>query len=132
MDSSPIELPTLSLYERAGGRDTFFRLASQFYAGVAADPILRPLYPDDLTESAHWLALFLIQFCGGPGDYSQNRGHPRLRMRHLPFSIGMAERDAWVKHMKAACENEISNAEARAALLEYFERTATFLINRAD
>lgn len=131
MDSLSIETQN-SLFERAGGKNAFFRLATKFYQGVAKDEILRPLYPEDLVESAHWLALFLIQFCGGPGDYSQNRGHPRLRMRHLPFSIGAAERAAWVKHMKAACQSEIANVEARAQLLDYFERTATFMMNRAD
>lgn len=123
-----MEEPTI--YQLAGGQETFFRLAARFYEGVATDERLRPMYPADLKESAWWLALFLIQFCGGPGDYSARRGHPRLRMRHLPFSIGLEERDAWLHHMNAALEIEVENAEAKAFLREYFERTATFMMNR--
>lgn len=124
--------PGPTIYEKAGGQEPFFRLTANFYNGVADDPILRPFYPDDLKESAWWLALFLMQFCGGPGDYSGQRGHPRLRLRHAPFAIGVAERDAWMKHMTKAVEDEIENAEVKAYLMEYFERTATFLINRKE
>ena len=124
--------PGPTIYERAGGQETFFKLAAHFYRNVEKDPILRPHYPADVSESAWWLALFLIQFCGGPGDYSAQRGHPRLRMRHAPFAIGQAERDAWMNNMRAAVEAEIQNAEAKAYLLDYFERTATFLINQNE
>lgn len=118
-----------TIYELAGGQEAFFRLASRFYEGVANDPVLRPLYPADLKESAWWTALFLIQYCGGPGDYSAQRGHPRLRMRHLPFKIGQRERDAWVFHMRNAVEAEIANPDVRQFLNDYFERTATFMMN---
>ena len=130
MNSSSEAAPTL--FERVGGQETFFRLVTRFYEAVAGDEVLRPLYPADLKESAWWTALFLIQYCGGPSDYSAQRGHPRLRMRHLPFSIGLAERDAWLKHMNAACFEEIQDEEARAFLLKYFEQTANFMMNRAQ
>ena len=91
--------PVDALYDRVGGEQFFVDLVDRFYLGVAGDPLLRPLYPDDLTESSHHLALFLIQYWGGPGTYDEQRGHPRLRMRHAPFVIGPAERDAWLRHM---------------------------------
>ena len=119
----------ISIYELAGGETAFFRLTAKFYEGVAGDPVLRPMYPEDLTASISSMALFLIQYCGGPATYSSERGHPRLRMRHLPFTIGQAERDAWVKHMKAAVEAEIDQPAARQFLLDYFERSATFMMN---
>lgn len=119
-----------TLFELAGGAPAFEKLAANFYSQVADDPVLRPMYPANLEESARLLELFLIQFCGGPTTYSQERGHPRLRMRHLPFSIGQKERDAWVSHMKIAVEAEIENPDARRALMEYFERAATFMINQ--
>lgn len=119
-----------TIYEQAGGAATFERLVERFYEGVEQDPVLRPMYPEDLTEGKRHLALFLMQFFGGPGTYSQERGHPRLRMRHLPFAIGQAERDAWVRHMTAAVNTEPLPDSVRAAMLEYFERTATFMMNR--
>ena len=88
---------TLTMYEAAGGEETFTRLIDHFYAGVAGDPVLRPLYPDDdeeLARAAEHLRLFLIQYWGGPDWYNEQRGHPRLRLRHAPFPIGQAERDA--------------------------------------
>ena len=119
-----------TIFHQIGGAPVFERMVENFYAGAAADPILRPLYPQDLTEAKRHLALFLIQYFGGPSTYSQERGHPRLRMRHLPFAIGQAERDAWMRHMTAAVEEEEFPAPIRAALLEYFERVATFMMNR--
>lgn len=118
-----------SVFELAGGEEAFFRLVKNFYAGVAGDPILRPLYPEDMSEAERNTALFLIQFCGGPATYSAQKGHPRLRMRHYPFAIGQKERDAWVFHMTRAVESEIENPDVRAYLNQYFEKTATFLIN---
>jgi hemoglobin len=91
---------------------------------------LRPMYPSDLGDAKRHLSLFLQQYFGGPATYSEQRGHPRLRMRHFPFTIGQAERDAWMKHMRAAVEAEHLDAPLESLLLEYFERAATFMINR--
>ena len=91
-----------NLYERVGGQAFFDALVERFYAGVETDPILRPLYPEDLADPKAHLALFLAQYWGGPPTYSEQRGHPRLRMRHAPFVIGLPERDAWLRHMGEA------------------------------
>lgn len=92
-----------SLFARAGGVPFFEELVAQFYAGVATDPVLRRVYPDaDLAPAQRRLTLFLIQYWGGPQTYSEERGHPRLRMRHAPFAIGPVERDRWLVHMRAA------------------------------
>ncbi|MGH2352694.1 MAG: globin [Chloroflexota bacterium] len=119
-----------TLYQAAGGAETFDRIIARFYEGVAQDAVLRPLYPADLAASRRHLSLFVQQFFGGPSTYSQERGHPRLRMRHLPFPIGQAERDAWMRHMRAAVESVDLPAPVAEALLDYFERAATFLMNR--
>ena len=121
---------TSTIFEAAGGAIVFERIVANFYDGLSQDPILRPLYPADLSESKQAMSLFLIQYFGGTATYSQQRGHPRLRMRHLPFSIGQAERDAWMKHMKAAVEFENLKPEISSAMMDYFERTATFMMNR--
>lgn len=126
----PAEEPTI--YELAGGQEPLLRMVAHFYRGVEEDATLRPLYPEDLRDSAWWTALFIIQYCGGPTDYSQTRGHPRLRMRHYPFAIGQRERDAWVFHMTRAVEAEIKDETAKQKLNDYFGKTATFLMNRSQ
>jgi hemoglobin len=118
-----------SLYERVGGPDFFTRLVTRFYVGVAGDPVLRPLYPDDLKESVEHLALFLVQYWGGPATYNEIRGHPRLRMRHAPFVIGPVERDAWLRHMSDAVAASGAGAVEQQELLEYFEMAAASLRN---
>ena len=105
------------------------RLVDAFYRGVENDPILRPLYPESLDEPRQWLALFLAQYWGGPAVYSQRRGHPRLRMRHVPFVIGQRERDAWLGHMLAAIDEVGIEEPARAEMQRYFAEAATFMIN---
>ncbi len=121
----------LTVYEAAGGEATFRTLVERFYEGVAGDPLLRPLYPDeDLSHPAERLTLFLIQYWGGPDTYSRTRGHPRLRLRHQPFAIGQPERDAWLGHMTAAVASIELPAEVREALLDYFANTSAGLINR--
>ena len=105
---------------------------ARFYAGVATDPVLRPLYPDDLAEPARRLAGFLAQYWGGPPDYSAERGHPRLRMRHLPFRIGTAERDAWLRHMVAAVHAAELPPELEAPILGHVTQAADFLVNAED
>jgi hemoglobin len=115
------------------GDDGFDRLTRAFYAGVSEDALLRPLYPDaDLEPARQRLTLFLIQYFGGPTTYSDERGHPRLRMRHVPFSIGAAERDAWLRHMLAALDGLGVAPDTRDALARYFADAATFLMNRAE
>ena len=99
---------------------------------MARDPILRPLYPDeDLGPAEERLRLFLIQYWGGPGTYSERRGHPRLRLRHLPFSIGPAERAAWLHHMTEAVDSLRLDPALRGPLLEYFEAASLAMMNRS-
>jgi hemoglobin len=120
-----------SLFELAGGEPTFRLLVQRFYARVAADPVLRSVYPEeDLSGATERLTLFLIQYWGGPSTYSERRGHPRLRMRHAPFAIGRRERDAWLGHMTAAVETLRLAPQVRQALLEYFETASTAMINQ--
>ncbi len=120
-----------SLYELAGGEPVFRLLVERFYAAVADDAVLRPVYPEeDLTGATERLTLFLIQYWGGPSTYSEQRGHPRLRMRHSPFAIGQAERDAWLRHMTAAVDSLQLAPQVRKALLDYFESASTAMINR--
>ncbi len=120
-----------SVYELAGGEETFRLLVQRFYAGVAGDSLLRPLYPEaDLAGATERLTLFLIQYWGGPATYTERRGHPRLRMRHIPFAIGEAERDAWLAHMTAAVESLDLPAAVRTAFLDYFERASFAMINQ--
>ena len=120
----------MTLFERVGGEPFFVDLVNDFYDQVEQDPVLRPLYPKDLTPSRRHLALFLAQYWGGPATYNAERGHPRLRMRHVPFAIGQRERDAWLEHMLAAVDASPAAPDAREALRGYFESAATSLINR--
>jgi hemoglobin len=122
-----------TLYERVGGTGYFEALVDRFYEGVASDPVLRPLYPpdSDLSDERRWLALFLVQYWGGPGTYSSLRGHPRLRMRHMGFGVGPVERDAWLAHMLGAVASVPGAGEAERVELEnYFRSAADFLMNR--
>jgi hemoglobin len=119
-----------TLYERVGGRDWFVALVDRFYDGVAADPLLRPLYPDDLTDSRAHLTGFLVQYWGGPTTYSDERGHPRLRMRHVPFSIGELEAAAWYRHMAAAVQAGGLDGPTEAQVLAYFDMAARHLVNQ--
>ena len=121
-----------TIYEQAGGDAPFRRLVDIFYARVERDPLLRPLFPADLEPGKERQFLFITQYFGGPPRYNALRGHPRLRMRHMPFRIGQAERDAWASHMLAAIDEAGFPEETHGALREYFERAATFLINQAE
>ena len=116
-------------FERWGGQPFFDALVEQFYLGVAADPLLRHMYPDDLTESKAHLALFLGQYWGGPDAYNQVRGLPRLRMRHAPFVIGPAERDAWLRLMTEAVRGGGLTATDEDEVLGYFATAASMLMN---
>lgn len=122
--------PASTLYERVGGAAWFETLTERFYTAVAADPVLRPVYPDDLAAAQQRLCGFLIQYWGGPSDYSNSRGHPRLRMRHMGFAIGMAEREAWYRHMAAAVKAGGLSADDESAMLRYFAGTSLQLVNR--
>jgi hemoglobin len=125
-----VETQGNSLYERVGGQAFFTTLIDTFYAAVENDALLRPLYPADLGPPRRHLALFLAQYWGGPSTYGDERGHPRLRMRHLPFAIGTAERDAWLGHMQAAVESSAASAVDAEMLLGYFRTAAASLINQ--
>ena len=121
----------MTVFEAVGGAETFKVLVERFYAGVATDPVLRAVYPEeDLSGARERLTLFLIQYWGGPDDYSARRGHPRLRLRHQPFAIGHEERDAWLRHMTAAVDSLDLAPDIRQSLIDYFETTSTAMINR--
>ena len=121
----------VTFFEAVGGEETFTRLVRTFYQGVAADPILRPLYPDaDLAAAEERFRLFLMQYWGGPRTYDDQRGHPRLRMRHGPFAIGPAERDAWLSHMHDAVGSLDLPDELRTPLWDYLVNAAHAMQNR--
>ena len=125
--------PAPTLYDLVGGEETFRRLVARFYAGVATDPVLRPLYPEeDLGPAEERLRMFLVQYWGGPRTYSDRRGHPRLRMRHAPFAIGDQERDAWLRHMREAVDSLGLPAEQEQPLWRYLEMAAHSMQNRWD
>lgn len=122
---------TEDFYDRVGGDEFFTKLVRDFYVGVATDPILRPMYPEqDLEPAIRRLTLFLIQYWGGPNTYSKERGHPRLRMRHAPFAIDAEARDAWLKHMMAAVEMQTMEPELHDELVTYLVQVAHFLVNQ--
>jgi hemoglobin len=122
-----------SFFEAIGGEPTFRKLVDDFYAGVAEDPLLRPMYPEEnLGPAANRLTLFLMQYWGGPNTYSAQRGHPRLRMRHAPFRVGVAQRDAWLRHMRRAVVGLGLPPEQEATLWAYLERSAYFMVNTFD
>ncbi|HEX6937107.1 MAG TPA: globin [Actinomycetes bacterium] len=122
-----------TFYDAVGGEETFRRLVHNFYEGVADDPVLRPLYPEqDLSGAEERLRMFLVQYWGGPRTYSDRRGHPRLRMRHVPFRIGAAERDAWLRHMRDAVDSLDLPADAETLLWDYLVMAANSLVNSPD
>lgn len=113
-----------------GGSETFRAIVARFYEQVADDPVLRPLYPEqDLGPAEQRLRMFLEQYWGGPRTYSDQRGHPRLRMRHAPFRIGPIERDAWLRCMRVAVDEVDLDAEHRAILWRYLEMAANSMVN---
>lgn len=124
--------PIVEIYAGIGSDVPFYALVEAFYEGVEDDSALRSLYPDDLEPGKMHLAWFLIQRCGGPAHFSSERGHPKLRMRHLPFQIGVAESEAWVRHMLAAVEATPEFGPYLSSLTRYFEESAAFLINKSE
>ncbi|MFF0607673.1 globin [Nocardia tengchongensis] len=127
------EQTQISFFEAVGGQATFHRIVATFYREVAEDEVLRPLYPEeDLGPAERRLRMFLEQYWGGPRTYSDERGHPRLRMRHHPFKVGPIERDAWLRAMRIAVaeiEPEVLDDAHRKQLLDYFEMAANSLMN---
>ena len=122
-----------TFYEEVGGEDFFSDLVSQFYSHVAVDPILRPMYPEsDLKGAAERLQMFLEQYWGGPTTYQENRGHPRLRMRHAGFHINAAARDAWLNAMRTVVDGIDMDATHRAQLWSYLEIAADSMVNQPD
>ncbi|MEU4535147.1 globin [Streptosporangium sp. NPDC023825] len=122
-----------SFYDAVGGEETFRRLVHHFYQGVAADPVLLPLYPeDDLEGAEERFRLFLIQYWGGPNTYSTQRGHPRLRMRHNPFVIRSAERDAWLRRMHDAVISLELPDDLEKRLWDYLVYAAHSMVNAPD
>ena len=133
-DGAVAETPQ-TFYDAVGGAPTFRAIVSRFYELVSADEVLRPLYPEeDLGAAEDRLRLFLEQYWGGPRTYSDQRGHPRLRMRHAPFRIGFIERDAWLRCMHtaiASIDSTTLNDEHRRELLNYLELAAQSMVNSA-
>ena len=122
-----------SFYAAIGGHETFVRLVDEFYRGVADDPVLRPMYPEqDLGPAAERLTLFLEQYWGGPTTYSDERGHPRLRMRHAGFKVNPDARDRWLLHMRAAVDSLDLAPLHQAQLWDYLERAAYSMLNTFD
>ncbi|MCM3883915.1 globin [Frankia sp. R82] len=130
--STPAQ-PTTTFFDAVGGEPTFRTLVARFYEGVANDPVLRPLYPeDDLEGAEERLRLFLIQYWGGPSDYQELRGHPRLRLRHVPYAIGSVERNAWLVVMRRAVDSLNLPPDQFDTLWEYLRTAAKSLQNRPD
>jgi len=120
-----------SFWQAVGGRATFEKLVRAFYVGVADDPVLLPMYPEqpDLEGAIQRLTGFLEQYWGGPGTYSEQRGHPRLRMRHQPFAVTPEARDHWLQHMRAAIDTLDLSPLHESMLWDYLERAAHAMVN---
>lgn len=125
--------PEQTFYEAVGGHETFVRLVRRFYEGVAEDPLLRPMYPEeDLGPAEERLLMFLEQYWGGPKTYGERRGHPRLRIRHAPFAVSPAARDAWLAHMRGAVDSLELPPLLAETLWDYLERAARSMVNTVD
>ncbi|MEV0193819.1 globin [Kitasatospora purpeofusca] len=119
-----------TFFEQVGGEPTFRRLVHRFYQGVAEDELLRPMYPEeDLGPAEERFTLFLMQYWGGPRTYSEQRGHPRLRMRHVPFKVDRAAHDAWLKHMRVAVDELGLPPQAEQQLWDYLTYAAASMVN---
>ena len=134
MSESSRSLPSArTFYAEVGGAPTFERLVAHFYAGVRSDPVLRPLYPEeDLGPAETRLRMFLEQYWGGPGTYSEQRGHPRLRMRHVPFAVTPQARDHWLTHMRDAVDSLDLPPDAEQLLWSYLTSAANSLVNTLE
>lgn len=121
-----------TFYEQIGGHDAFVRLVGKFYEGVAIDPVLRPMYPEDLGPAEDRLVLFLEQYWGGPTTYSEQRGHPRLRARHAPFRVDADARDRWLAHMRTAVASLGLPPIYESQLWDYLEHAAWSMVNTLE
>jgi hemoglobin len=125
--------PQQTFYERVGGHETFVRLVHEFYVGVANDQPLRDLYPEeDLGPAEERLRMFLEQYWGGPTTYSEQRGHPRLRMRHMPYAVTPDQRDRWLRHMNAAIDSLHLDPMDDHQMRAYMAHAAHFMVNADD
>lgn len=125
-----VEPTGTTVYDAVGGQPFFDALVDRFYTGVEADPVLRPMYPaDDMAGARERLAGFLAQYWGGPPLYSEQRGHPRLRMRHNPFTIGQVEREHWLAHMLDAVRAADLPVDIEEQMVSYFEMAASAMVN---
>ena len=129
LESASMSDPTL--YDQVGGMPFFEQLVDRFYEGVGGDEVLLPLYPEqgDMAGARRRLTLFLVQYWGGPTTYLEERGHPRLRARHSPYSIGQLERDRWLFHMRAAIDESGADSDIRECLHEYMTMAADAMRN---
>jgi len=122
-----------TFYDEIGGMPTFERIVKRFYEGVATDPVLRPLYPEeDLGPAEERFRHFLVQYWGGPTTYSDERGHPRLRMRHAPFAVTPLARDHWLGHFRAALDEVALTPEQDAQFWDYVTHAAQFMVNSLE
>lgn len=121
-----------TVFEMIGGEATFRRLVDSFYARVEADEVLRAIFPEDLEAGKEYQYLFLMQYWGGSSRYSEERGHPRLRMRHSPYAITPDLRNRWVQYMLEAIDEVGIGEPARSQMRDYFEQGASFMINRYE
>jgi len=129
-DNEPVPA---TFYDDIGGYDTISRIVATFYEGVATDELLRPMYPDaDLGPAEERFRLFLVQYWGGPSTYSDQRGHPRLRMRHAPFAVTPEAKDHWLRHFRAGLDAVDLTPEQDAQFWAYVEHAAQFMINTVD
>ncbi len=124
---------TSTFFDEIGGEATIRRIVSRFYEGVAGDEVLRPMYPEeDLGPAEERFRMFLVQYWGGPTTYSDQRGHPRLRMRHAPFPVTLGARDRWLGHFRAALDEVGLTPEQDAQFWSYVTHAATFMVNSED
>jgi hemoglobin len=122
-----------TFYDEIGGYDTIERIVARFYEGVATDPVLRPLYPEeDLAAAEERFRLFLVQYWGGPTTYGDTRGHPRLRMRHAPFAVTPAAKEHWLTHFRTALDEAGLTEEQHAQFWDYVTHAAQFMVNTFD
>ncbi|WP_174524598.1 globin [Nocardioides jensenii] len=120
----------VTFYDEIGGFETFRRIVNRFYEGVATDPLLRPMYPEeDLGPAAERFTLFLVQYWGGPTTYSDNRGHPRLRMRHAPYEVTPAAAERWLVHFREGLDSVELTPEQDQRFWDYVTHAAQFMVN---